>query len=86
MRIDTMGRDVTDSPGLWSESDMEICVTQYSHPSSTTGQHTNGPANIFVRCEFWTDEWILSRERTVHDTVQAFLTLGFGWFICLDEE
>jgi hypothetical protein len=27
----------------------EMRITQYNHPDITSGQHTNGPANVFVR-------------------------------------
>jgi hypothetical protein len=27
----------------------ELCITQYNHPDITSGMHTNGPANVFVR-------------------------------------
>lgn len=48
-RLDRTGRDVTDSPGLWGESDCEIVQTVYPHPSITSGQHTNGAATIWIR-------------------------------------
>lgn len=48
-RLDPTGRDVTDSPGLWSESDCEIAATNHASPDITTGQHTNGPAMLFIR-------------------------------------
>lgn len=41
--------DVTDLHGLWSEEDFEIVSTQFSHPSITSGQHTNGPASVWWR-------------------------------------
>lgn len=48
-RFSSDGRCVTNLPGLWSEDDIEITQTQFNHPSITSGQHTNGPANIFWR-------------------------------------
>lgn len=42
----------------------EICTTQFNHPDVKTGQHTNGPANIFVRRNG--GEWILAEERSMH--------------------
>lgn len=57
LRLDTAGRDVTDSPGLWSEDDVEIVQTNFSHPSITSGQHTNGPASIWWRRADCGTEW-----------------------------
>ena len=56
IRLDTAGRDVTDSPGLWSEEDVEIVQTNYPHPDIKTGQHTNGPAVIWWR--YGGGEWV----------------------------
>jgi hypothetical protein len=36
---------------------VEVCQTQYNHPSITSGQHTNGPASIWVRVPG--GEWVL---------------------------
>lgn len=33
----------------------EVCATNYPHPDITTGQHTNGPAIIWVKISgVWT--------------------------------
>ena len=70
MRWDTKGRDVTDTPGLWSEDDVEVCATNYSHPTITSGQHTNGPAAIWLRRCVEGAEWVntgLSSLKRVRD-------------------
>ena len=72
-RIDRQGRDVTDLPGLWSESDLEITTTQYRHPNDPPGQHVNGPAKIFYR--FIGRDWMLSEHKSMHNVVRDF-TLG----------
>jgi hypothetical protein len=34
----------------------EICATNYSHPDITIGQHTNGPARVWVKVDgIWID-------------------------------
>jgi hypothetical protein len=88
-RYDTAGRDVTDLHGLHDESDFEVCSTNYGHPSITSGLHTNGHASIWVRMPDASDErreWIRSRERSLHHTIRAFVTLGFIWFQFVNAE
>jgi hypothetical protein len=88
-RYDTAGRDVTDLPGLHDEADIEICTTQYPHPSIASGQHTNGPASIWVRMPDSGDErqeWIRSRERSRHATLKALADMGFEWFRMIEAE
>jgi hypothetical protein len=48
-RYDPQGTDVTDNPSLWTPDDCEITRTQYNHPDITEGQHTNGPADVWIR-------------------------------------
>lgn len=79
MRLDRQGRDVTDSPGLWSEEDCEIVATQYSHPGIASGQHTNGPASIWIRLAE-SDEWHRSQERSMHKTREAWIAYGIKAF------
>ena len=86
MRLDTSGRDVTELCGLWDDSDCEIIATNYPHPSLTSGQHTNGPATVWIRLPDGGVDWIQSRERTVHQTVQAWIEMGIDWFVSLREE
>lgn len=80
MRLDRSGRDVTDLPGLWDESDCEIVMTNYSHPSITSGQHTNGAYSVWIRLPDGGVDWILSSERSVHKTVKAWIAFGIDWF------
>jgi hypothetical protein len=86
MRLDRNGRDVTDLPGLWSETDCEIVTTQFAHPSIKSGQHTNGPASIWIRMPDRGIDWIRSQERSMHKTIQAWVDVGIDWFQMLDEE
>lgn len=79
MRLDKRGRDVTDSPGLWSEEDCEIIATQYRHPSITSGQHTNGPASIWIRLAE-SEQWHRSQERSMHNTREAWINDGIKAF------
>lgn len=65
-RWDTSGRDVTDLPGLWSEDDIEVCQTNFPHPSITSGMHTNGPATIWVRLPAETGEWRCTGLKHLH--------------------
>lgn len=73
MRIDSDGRNVTDLPGLWNCNDYEIIATNYSHPSITSGQHTNGPATIWFRKDG--GEWVNSGEKYMYKVIQN-LTRG----------
>jgi len=86
MRLDTSGRDVTDLPGLWDESDCEIIATNHRHPSITSGQHTNGPFSIWIRLPDGGVDWIKSRERTFHETAKAWIDFGIDWFLAVDAE
>lgn len=70
-RWDKSGRDVTDLPGLWSEDDIQVCQTNYPHPSITSGQHTNGPASIWVRREG--EEWQRTGETHMHKVLQKWI-------------
>lgn len=57
-RWDKEGRDVTNLPGLWDESDVEVSATNFPHPMITSGQHTNGPASIWLkRCVDGAEWW-----------------------------
>jgi hypothetical protein len=85
-RLDRNGRDVTNMPGLWDESDCEIMVTQFAHPSITSGQHTNGPASIWIRMPDRGIDWIRSQEGSLHKTVKAWVDIGIDWFQLLDAE
>lgn len=73
-RWDTSGRDVTDLPGLWSESDLEVCQTNYGHPSITTGMHTNGPAAIWIR--YIGGAWLHSSMKHMHKVRASWIALN----------
>lgn len=72
IRLDTTGRDVTDLPGLWSEDDCEIVATNFPHPTITSGQHTNGPATIWIRRCVHGAEWINTGEKSMHKVREAW--------------
>ena len=86
MRLDKEGRDVTDLPGLWDETDCEIAMTNFTHPSITSGQHTNGRYSIWIRLPDGDVDWMRSPETTVHATVKAWIEMGIDWFIESDKE
>jgi hypothetical protein len=67
-RFSSDGRCVTNLPGLWSDDDIEITQTQFNHPRITSGQHTNGPANIFWRNP--EGEWSLCPMTQLHKAVK----------------
>jgi hypothetical protein len=72
-RWDSGGRDVTDLPGLWSADDIEVCQTNFAHPSITFGQHTNGPAMIWTRRDG--GDWVETGDTHLHK-VRARWTEG----------
>lgn len=41
----------------------KFCRTNYVHPEVTTGQHTNGPAVVWIQHN---GEWICTRETHLH--------------------
>ena len=80
-RYDKTGRDVTDLPGLWDESDIEICATNYL----TSGQHKNGPAKYWVRFEY--TGWIrLPRRTSFNEILRDWKEYGEDLFLALREE
>ena len=83
-RYNRDGRDVTEFPAMWHRSDCEVAITQYPNPSITTGQHTNGPASIWIRKI--DGEWMRSRERTIWQTLKTFKDWGIEFFEMVDEE
>lgn len=66
------GRDVTDLPGLWTADDVEVCQTNFSHPTITIGQHTNGPARIWIRRCVAGAEWIDTGMTQLHRVRDAW--------------
>ena len=63
-RYDRSFRDVTYLPGLWSADDVEICQTNYTHPTITSGWHTCGPAMIWIRHNG--GDWVRTGETHMH--------------------
>ena len=43
--------------------DWNICQTNHPHPTITTGQHTTGPASVWVEAD---GEWINTRSHCLH--------------------
>lgn len=54
--------------------DYELCATNYPHPDIKTGQHTNGPASIWVR--YKGEQWLHTGERHMHKVREAIDTFG----------
>lgn len=48
----------------------EICVTQFTHPDIKSGQHTNGPATIWLR-RTEHDSWVCTNTHALHKVRQA---------------
>lgn len=84
IRLDTSGRDVTDLPGLHDETDCEIVATNYPHPTITSGQHTNGPASIWIRLPDGGVDWVRCRERSLFAAWKAWEEMGIDWFLAVD--
>ncbi len=78
VRLDSSGRNVSDLPGLWSEDDCEIVATNFNHPSITEGQHTNGPAGIWVRRP--DKEWICTGLHQMHKVIRLLTDKGIEYF------
>lgn len=72
-RWDREGRDVTNLPGLWSEDDVEIAATNFAHPAITSGQHTNGPALIWLKRCVAGAEWINTGMEHLHKVRDAWV-------------
>lgn len=86
MRLDTNGRNVTDLDGLHDEADCEIIATNFSHPTITSGQHTNGRATLWIRLPDGGVDWIRCREGSIHETAKAWVDMGIEWFRVVDAE
>jgi len=52
----------------------ELCATNFSHPDITTGQHTNGPATIWVR--YAGEQWLNTGEKSMHKVRKAIDDFG----------
>ena len=83
-RLTKSGYDVTNMRSLWLEFDCEICETQFSHPSITSGLHTNGPLSIWIRSIG--GEWIYCRERNLRAVRQNWVDMGIEWFEAVEAE
>ena len=82
-RFDREGRDVTELAGLWSEDDCEIVATNHSHPDITTGQHTNGPAMIWIRRADHTGRaglWNSTGLHSMHKVMYLWKQVGMDLF------
>lgn len=67
---------------------IEIKQSKYSHPDITSGVHTNGPANTFIRQE--SGEWFIVTTQMPEVGVRATVQrMGFEKFVqvhCLPVE
>ena len=82
-RFDRDGQDVTDYPLLWSEEDCEIVTTQYATSDVTSGQHTNGPASIWIRRADHTGNagrWICTALTHMHKVMILWKQVGIDAF------
>jgi hypothetical protein len=77
-RVDGSGRDVTDLPGLWDETDLEILCTSFGDPNQTSGQKTNGPTLFFVRR--LGGDWIYTECQSLHRVQNLIEKLGIVFF------
>lgn len=59
----------------------QLKQTRYSDPEQTSGQHTNGPANIFVREDEGSPWYIVTETKSVHRVRLLVQHLGFGKFV-----
>ena len=44
-------------------NNVEVHITNFSHPTITTGMHTNGPAHIWIKVN---DEWIATGSTSMY--------------------
>jgi hypothetical protein len=86
MRLDKTGRDVTDTPAMWDSADCEIVITNYCHPSVTSGMHTNGRPTVWIRMPDGCIDWVASREPTVYHTAKAWIEMGIEWFLAVESD
>ena len=70
-------KDGNDPQAGYTGPLLEVCVTQYHHPDITTGQHTNGKPNYFVRIN-GTSLWYLIEDRMYLHHIRA-VWAEFGW-------
>lgn len=60
--------------------DYELRQTQYHHPEITSGQHTNGPANIFVRRDKESPWYRVDNTRALSQVRRFIVQEGFDRF------
>jgi hypothetical protein len=72
-RWDREGRDVTNLPGLWSDEDVQVSATNFAHPTITSGQHTNGPAIIWLKRCVDGAEWVNTGLTHMHKVRDAWV-------------
>lgn len=60
-----------------SHGEFDLMATNFRHPDVTTGQHTNGPATIWVR--YQGREWICTGERHMHKVRTALIQQGYEY-------
>ena len=64
---------IQDADGLsW-----EIKASQYDNPDNETGQHTNGPASIFVRGNG--KPWLYTGQHSMHKVVHQVQNYGMDY-------
>lgn len=54
-------------------NNIEICATNFNHPTITSGMHTNGPAHIWIKIN---EEWIPTGSSTMHRVRKELETHG----------
>lgn len=82
-RYDLDGRDLTDMPELWSETDCEILQTPYGDPEQTVGEWNVLPQVIFIRlpdCGDYRSEWIECKTTKASDVLKKWHSEGFEGF------
>lgn len=77
IRMVREGRDVTDEPWLWAADDVRLMATNFPHPAITTGQHTNGPATVWIMRD--DGDWVCTGERSMHKVRQRLIEEPEAW-------
>jgi hypothetical protein len=70
-------RVVAEETNQAPKPDSDICITQYRHPDITSGMHTNGRANMFVRMNKG-DWYLVDRDRVRNQDTLRSLIAGLG--------
>lgn len=61
----------------------EIKTSQYSDPDQKSGQHTNGPANIFVRVDDSSPWYMVDGIKSTHKVRTMVQSMGFERFLAM---